>query len=190
MIADWRSAFRLPALPFNFVQIAPYEYGPKTQSALLREAQFLTLRVKNTGMAVTLDIGKAGDIHPPNKQEVGRRLALLALEKTYGRKIVGSGPVYRSMRVVGDAVELSFGNIAGGLVVTQSERGNGFQVAGEDHQFRTADVAVRGSSVIVSSPLVSRPLAVRYAFGNVSQATLYNGAGLPSSSFRTDDWAP
>ncbi len=190
LIRNWRSAFRLPDLPFEYVQIAPYEYGPATQSALLREAQFLTLGVKNTGMAVTLDIGKSSDIHPPNKQEVGRRLALLALANTYGKKLVASGPVYRTKRIVGDAVELSFGNVAGGLVVTQSERGNGFQVAGEDHLFRNADVEVRGSRLIVSSLLVKHPLAVRYAFGNVSQATLYNSAGLPSSSFRTDDWAP
>ena len=190
MIRNWRSAFRLPELPFDIVQIAPYEYGPATQSALLREAQFFSLGVKNTGMAVTLDIGKASDIHPPNKQEVGRRLALLALAGTYGKKIVASGPVYNSMKVVGDVIELSFGSVAGGLVVTQSERGNGFQVAGEDHIFRNADVTVRGSRLIVSSPLVKHPLAVRYAFGNVSQATLYNSAGLPSSSFRTDDWAP
>jgi len=190
MIANWRAAFRLPDLPFDFVQIAPYEYGPATQSALLREAQFLTLGVKNTGMAVTLDVGKTSDIHPPNKQEVGRRLALLALANTYGKKIVASGPVYRSKRIVGDAVELSFVNVAGGLVVTQSERGNGFQVAGEDRVFRSAEVEARGSKLIVSSPLVKHPLAVRYAFGNASQGTLYNSAGLPSSSFRTDDWAP
>lgn len=189
LVRNWRSAFRLRDLPFDFVQIAPYEYGPATQSALLREAQFLTVGVKNTGMAVTLDIGKATDIHPPNKQEVGRRLALLALANTYGRKIVASGPVYRSKKIVGDSVELSFGGVAGGLVVTQSERGNGFQVAGEDRLFQPADVEVRGSRLVVSSPFVKHPLAVRYAFGNTSQATLYNSAGLPSSSFRTDDWA-
>jgi sialate O-acetylesterase len=190
MIGNWRSAFHTEGLPFYFVQIAPYEYGPATQSAYLREAQFLSLRAKNTGMAVTLDIGSARTIHPPNKQEVGRRLALLALAKAYGKKIVSSGPLYRSMKTVGDRIELLFGNVAGGLVLTQSERGNGFQVAGEDRIFRNADVAVRGSRLIVSSPLVKRPVAVRYAFGNVWQATLYNIEGLPSSSFRTDDWNP
>ena len=190
MIGNWRSAFHTEGLPFYFVQIAPYEYGPATQSAYLREAQFLSLRAKNTGMAVTLDIGSARTIHPPNKQEVGRRLALLALAKAYGKKIVSSGPLYRSMKTVGDRIELLFGDVAGGLVLTQSERGNGFQVAGEDRIFRNADVAVRGSRLIVSSPLVKRPVAVRYAFGNVWQATLYNIEGLPSSSFRTDDWNP
>jgi sialate O-acetylesterase len=190
MIGDWRTAFHSPGLPFYFVQIAPYEYGPATQSAYLREAQFLSLGVKNTGMAVTLDIGSARTIHPPNKQEVGRRLALIALAKTYGKKSVSSGPLYRSMKIVGDRIELSFGDVAGGLVLTGSERGNGFQIAGEDRVFRNADVAVRRSGLIVSSPLVKRPLAVRYAFGNTSQATLFNTGGLPSSSFRTDDWVP
>ena len=190
MIGSWRSAFHAAALPFHYVQIAPYEYGPATQSAYLREAQFLALSVKNTAMAVTLDVGSARTIHPPNKQEVGRRLALIALAKTYGKKIVSSGPLYRSMKIVGDRIELSFGDVAGGLVLTQSERGNGFQVAGEDRVFRNADVAVGRSRLIVSSPLVKRPVAVRYAFGNTSQATLYNSGGLPSSSFRTDDWAP
>jgi sialate O-acetylesterase len=191
MIGDWRSAFHSPGLPFYFVQIAPYEYGPATQSAYLREAQFLTaLGVKNTGMAVTLDIGSSRTIHPPNKQEVGRRLALSALAGTYGRKIIGSGPVYRSKKIVGDRIELSFGDAAGGLVLTQSERGNGFQIAGEDRVFMNADVALRGSRLIVSSPLVKSPVAVRYAFGNQSQGTLYNTGGLPASSFRTDDWAP
>ncbi len=190
MIGDWRSAFHSVALPFYYVQIAPYEYGPVTNSAYLREAQFLSLGVKNTGMAVTLDIGSGRTIHPPNKQEVGRRLALIALAKTYGKKIVSSGPLYRTMKTVGDRIELSFGGVAGGLVLTQSERGNGFQVAGEDRVFRNADVLVGRSRLIVSSPLVKGPVAVRYAFGNTSQATLYNSEGFPSSSFRTDDWAP
>ena len=190
MIGNWRSAFRSEGLPFYYVQIAPYEYGPGTNSAYLREAQFLTLSVKNTAMAVTLDIGSARTIHPPNKQEVGRRLALLALANTYRKKIAGAGPFYRSMKTVGRSIELSFGDAGGGLVLTQSERGNGFQVAGEDHLFRNADVAVRRSRLIVSSPLVTHPVAVRYAFGNTSQATLFNDQGLPSSSFRTDDWAP
>jgi sialate O-acetylesterase len=190
MIGDWRSVFHSDALPFYYVQIAPYEYGPGTNSAYLREAQLLSLGVKNTGMAVTLDVGSARTIHPPNKQEVGRRLALVALAKTYGKKIVSSGPLYHSKISVGDRIELVFGDAGRGLVLTQSERGNGFQVAGEDRVFRNADVAVRGSRLLVSSPQVKRPVAVRYAFGNVSQATLYNSEGLPASSFRTDDWVP
>ena len=190
MIGSWRGAFHSVALPFYFVQIAPYEYGPATQSAYLREAQLLSLGVKKTGMAVTLDIGSERTIHPPNKQEVGRRLALLALAKTYGKKIVSSGPLYRSMKTIGGRIELSFSDVAGGLLLTQSERGNEFQIAGEDRVFRNADVALGRSKLIVSSPLVKRPVAVRYAFGNTSKATLYNSAGLPSPSFRTDDWAP
>jgi sialate O-acetylesterase len=190
MIGDWRSVFHSDALPFYYVQIAPYEYGPGTNSAYLREAQLFSLGGKNTGMAVTLDVGSARTIHPPNKQEVGRRLALVALAKTYGKKIVSSGPLYHSKISVGDRIELVFGDAGRGLVLTQSERGNGFQVAGEDRVFRNADVAVRGSRLLVSSPQVKRPVAVRYAFGNVSQATLYNSEGLPASSFRTDDWVP
>jgi sialate O-acetylesterase len=190
MIESWRTTFSRPLLPFYYVQIAPYVYDARTQSERLRESQFLTLGVKNTGMAVTMDIGNVRDIHPANKQEVGRRLALWALARTYGKRLSFSGPLYRSARYLTDRVELSFDQTAAGLVVTQSESGNGFQIAGEDRVFKPADLVVRGSKLLVSNPGVLHPRAVRYAFSNTAQATLFNTEGLPSPSFRTDDWNP
>lgn len=189
MIENWRHSFDFAALPFYFVQIAPYAYGAETESQFLREAQLGTLAVKYTGMAVTLDIGNVANIHPANKQEVGRRLALLALKKTYGRDVICSGPQYRSSRSYRDRMELAFDHARNGLVLIGREEGNGFVIAGEDRIFRPAGVRVRGSTLIVSSPDVAKPQAVRYAFTNTSQATLFNAAGLPASSFRTDDWS-
>jgi len=188
MIENWRSAFRSPRLPFYFVQIAPFEYGPASASQFLRESQTRALRLRNTGMAVTLDIGNPTNIHPANKQEVGRRLALWALAGNYGRKLVFSGPLYRSCRLFSDRIELSFDNAGTGLVVTQNERGNGFQIAGGDRVFRDADVAVKHNRLVVSHPAVKDPVAVRYAFTNAPGATFFNSEGLPSPSFRTDDW--
>ena len=190
MIGNWRSTFTSPLLPFYYVQIAPYEYDAHTQSQCLRESQFLTLSVKNTGMAVTMDIGNARDIHPANKQEVGRRLALWALARTYGKQLVYSGPLFRSARYLSDRIELSFEHAGQGLVVTQSENGNGFLIAGDERVFRPADVSVRGSRLILSSPAVAHPRAVRYAFTNAASATFFNSEGLPSPSFRTDKWNP
>jgi sialate O-acetylesterase len=188
MIENWRSAFRSDRLPFYFVQIAPFEYGPASASQFLRESQTGALRLPNTGMAVTLDIGNPSNIHPANKQEVGRRLALWALAKNYGMKLVYSGPLYRSGRVFKDRIELSFDNAGKGLVVTQTERGNGFQIAGEDRVFRDAEVSVKNNRLVVSHPAVKNPRAVRYAFTNSSRATFFNSEGLPAPSFRTDGW--
>jgi sialate O-acetylesterase len=139
-------------------------------------------------MAVTMDIGNAGNIHPANKQEVGNRLALWALAKTYHRNVEYSGPLYRSSRKFKDRIELSFDNAGKGLVVTQAEYGNGFEIAGADQVFMAADVIVRGSRLVVSNTRIANPQAVRYAFGNTLSGTLFNASGLPSPSFRTDDW--
>ena len=188
MIGDWRKAFRLPNMPFYYVQIAPYEYGPATPSQYLREAQLQTLSVKNTGMAVTLDIGNAKNIHPANKQEVGRRLARWALAKTYGRNVAYSGPVLKSARTHLNTMELAFDHAGTGLVLRQGTSGSGFQIAGRDRVFKDAQVVVRGKRLIVSNPEVRNPRAVRYAFTNTPEATLFNGDGFPASSFRTDEW--
>ena len=188
LIGDWRSAFHIAGLPFYFVQIAPYEYGPASASQLLRESQLRTLSVPHTGMAVTLDIGNAHNIHPANKQEVGRRLALLALKGVYGRRDVATGPLLRGVKRRGGKMELTFTGAAQGLVVTESEQGNGFMIAGSDSVFHHADVVARGDRLIVSSADVKSPRAVRYAFTNTARGTLFNGAGLPAPSFRTDGW--
>ena len=188
MITNWRSAFRNENLPFYFVQIAPYEYGPAISSHLLREVQLATLALPNTGMAVTLDIGNPSNIHPANKQDVGKRLALWALAKTYQKKVAFSGPLYKSMKRRKGSIELSFENAGAGLVLNKGLHGNGFQISGPDSVFMDAVVRVQGKKLIVSHPDITNPVSVRYAFSNTAGATLFNREGLPASSFRTDDW--
>jgi sialate O-acetylesterase len=188
MIENWRETFENEKLPFYYVQIAPYQYGPATHSELLREAQRATLKVPNTGMAVTLDIGNPDNIHPADKQDVGKRLALWALAKTYNRKVAYSGPLYKAMKKRKGSIELTFDDVGKGLVLKAGPEGNGFQIAGPDSVFRNAIVRIREKSIIVSHPDIKNPLAVRYAFSNAASATLFNRDGLPASSFRTDDW--
>jgi sialate O-acetylesterase len=190
MINEWRTVFRNPEMPFYFVQIAPYKYDANTQSQLLREAQFNTLKVRNTGMAVTMDIGDPENIHPANKQDVGDRLARWALAKTYHKKnVMCSGPLYRTMKIKKNVIVLSFDYSGEKLVLKGSPSAAGFQIAGEDRQFKDAIVKINGSTLVVSSPDIPHPVAVRYAFSNVSHATLFNKDGLPASSFRTDEWS-
>jgi sialate O-acetylesterase len=185
MIENWRANFRNAAMPFYFVQIAPFDYGSKLRSEYLREAQLLSLSVPNTGMAVTLDIGNAKNIHPANKRDVGSRLALWAMANVYGKKVTCSGPLYRSMKKKGESLVLSFNHAGRGLVV---RAGGGFVIAGEDSSFREAVVKVQGTHLIVSHPEIRNPIAVRYAFANTSEGSLFNKEGLPASSFRTDNW--
>jgi len=147
----------------------------------------MTLSLPNTGMAVTIDIGDANDIHPKNKQEVGRRLSLIALNKIYGQDVVYSGPLYKAMQVQGDRIRISFDHVDGGLVA----RGGvltGFAIAGADKKFHWANAIIDGETVVVSSPQVPQPVAVRYAWASNPICNLYNKAGLPASPFRTDDW--
>jgi sialate O-acetylesterase len=196
MIENWRAAWKEGNFPFYFVQIAPYIYDglEDPASAKLREAQMATLStVPNTGMAVTLDIGNVNNIHPANKHEVGRRLALWALAKDYGKQnLVYSGPVYKSMNIQGCRVTLSFDNIGSGLMAKGDSSGQGiltgFKVAGADKVFVDAEAYIKGNTVIVYSKEAYNPVAVRYAFTNGSVASLFNKEGLPASSFRTDDW--
>ncbi len=188
MITNWRTAFRNENFPFYYVQIAPFEYGPDISSQLLREAQLATLVLPNTGMAVTLDIGNPSNIHPANKQDVGKRLALWALAKTYQKKVAFSGPLYKSMKRRKGSIELSFENAGGGLVLNKGLHGNGFQISGPDSIFVDATVRVQGTKLIVSHPDIVNPSSVRYAFTNTAGATLFNREGLPASSFRTDAW--
>ena len=188
LITDWRKQFEVGDFPFYYVQIAPYDYGRKSKSQMLREAQFQTLSVKNTGMAVILDIGNPKNIHPADKEDVGKRLASLALAKTYGKKIPFSGPLYKSMKMVKGKAVLSFDNVGKGLVVKPLKGENNFMVAGEDRIFKKAIVKVEGSRLVISNPEIAAPVAVRYAWSNTDEGTLFNKDGFPSSSFRTDDW--
>lgn len=188
MIQSWRDSWQLGDFPFYYVQIAPYNYGSQTFSELLREAQFKSLSVKNSGMVVTLDIGNPNDIHPSNKKDVGERLAFWALAKTYNKKVNYTGPVYKSMKVEKSKIKLTFDFAKSGLVIKELNGENNFMIAGSDKAFKKANVKVEGNKLIVFSDEVKNPVAVRYAFTNISEATLFNKYGLPSSSFRTDDW--
>lgn len=186
MISNWREDWHEGPFPFYYVQIAPYDYGENTYSERLREAQLMTLSVPNTGMAVTMDIGNVNNIHPGDKKDVGERLALWALAKNYHKKVVFSGPVYKSMKIEKDKIVVSFDYADGGLVLKERNGENNFMVAGKDGQFKKALVKVTGNKLVVSSPEVKEPVYVRYAWSNTLEATLFNKAGLPASSFRTD----
>lgn len=189
MIRDWRANWGLGDFPFYYVQIAPFKYGGDTgQAAELREAQMLALSVPNTGMAVTMDIGDPRDIHPRNKQDVGKRLAFLALNRTYGKgEVPCFGPVFKAMAVDGGKVRLSFDHTLGELGPTDKPLA-GFTVAGEDKVFVPAQATIEGETVVVWSDTVAAPVAVRYGWGAADAGLLRNKAGLPASSFRTDDW--
>ncbi len=192
MITDWRKRFGVGEFPFYIVQLAAFQdtaSQPRENNwAELREAQALTARtLRNCGLAVAIDVGDAKDIHPKDKKSVGQRLALCALAETYGKKSEYSGPWYRSMKVKGDKVTLKFDHVDGGLVAKGGKL-TGFAIAGEDKKFLWADAVIEGNNVVVSSPQVPKPVAVRYAWDINPVCNLYNQAGLPAVPFRTDDW--
>jgi len=188
MINDWRQKFDCGDFPFYFVQISPYDYGKDSKSQELREAQLQALSVKNTGMAVTLDIGNPKNIHPANKEDVGKRLALWALAKTYGKKVAYTGPLYKSMKIQKDKINILFDNAGAGLVINKLNGEHNVLIAGEDKVFKKAVIKLKGTTLTVSHPEIIKPAAVRYAWGNTDEATLFNKEGLPASSFRTDNW--
>lgn len=191
MINDWRTKWE-ENFPFYFVQLANFmqtkEEPDESQWAELREAQFNTLNLENTGMAVIIDIGDADDIHPKNKQDVGKRLALLALSDTYGENIISTGPLYDSYLITDREIEISFKNGSSKLKTSNGEPLKGFSIAGPDRKFYWADAVIKGDKVVVSSPEVPFPIAVRYAWADNPVCNLINEAELPASPFRTDDW--
>ncbi len=193
MIRTWRKYFKNEELPFYYVQIAPYNYG-KTNSAKLREAQLKVLnKMENVGMVVTLDVGEPTIIHPARKQVIGERLAYWALNCDYGFKAFECrGPEFRSMEVKDKRAVLKFDYAPNGLSF-YGKQPAGFEVAGEDRIFHPAQVRIvpafwGNEGLEVWSEKVAQPVAVRYGFTNYVDGTLYNTAGLPASSFRTDDW--
>ncbi len=188
MIQDWRRAWGEPDSSFLFVQLASYGLvNPPGTWPVVRESQTKTLALPKTGMAVAADIGESQDIHPKNKQEVGRRLALAAEAVTYGRKVEYMGPTFESLNVEKKTLRLRFTHVGGGLVMHGAKLG-GFEVAGEDQKFVAAEAKIEGNVVVVSSPQVPKPVAARYAWADDPQCSLYNKAGLPTPPFRTDDW--
>ncbi len=194
LVNGWHTVWNQGDFPFLYVQLAPFRYrwgGLPDPLKLpgLWEAQTASLAIPNTGMAVIVDIGNVNDIHPTNKQEVGRRLALWALAKTYGRSdLVYSGPLYRSMSVEGSNARIAFDHTGKGLVSRDGRQINWFEIAGEDRLFHPAKAEIDGGTVIVQSELVSRPAAVRYGWHEEAEPNLMNSEGLPASPFRTDNW--
>jgi len=191
MISDWRKAFGQGDFPFYIVSLAAYMEHKDTPGddswAQLRAAQdFVANTVTNSGLAVTIDVGDARDVHPKDKKEVGERLALVALAKHYGKNITYSGPRFASAEKLPDALKLSFTHTDVGLVV-KGDKLEEFSVCGEDRKWHWADAKIEGETVVVSSSEVPNPIAARYAWQANPKATLFNGAGLPAIPFRTDD---
>ncbi|PIZ17628.1 sialate O-acetylesterase, partial [Candidatus Desantisbacteria bacterium CG_4_10_14_0_8_um_filter_48_22] len=190
MIRDWRSRWNQGDFGFMFVQLANFMAVQKRPSeggwAELREAQLMTLSVPKTGMAVITDIGDEKDIHPKNKQDVGKRLALAALGTVYDKKIVYYGPIYDSMKVEGSKIRLSFKHAGTGLAVKEGEELKGFAICGENKSFKWANVQIDGNTVLAWNDEIEIPVAIRYGWANNPIGNLYNKEGLPATPFRTD----
>ncbi|WKL46497.1 sialate O-acetylesterase [Flavobacterium pectinovorum] len=195
MIQDWRTKWKQGDFPFYFVQLSTFnEFNGNSKVgsrwAELREAQAETLKLKNTGMVVTTDIGNAKDIHPTNKQDVGLRLAAIALNNVYGKKQIYSGPTYKSQQIKGNEIILTFDNIGSGLIASDnSENVKGFEIAGADKVFHSAKAIIKGNTIIVSSDEVKNPVAVHYGWADDdTEINLFNKEKFPASPFRTDNW--
>ena len=214
LIGGWRKAWDIGDFPFYFVQLCSFSGYPGTKPnespvggegwAALRMAQLKTLAIPKTGMAVSIDladIGNHGNIHPTNKKDVGERLALWSLAKDYGKKdLVSSGPLYKAMKIEEGKIRITFDSVGSGLTAA-TKKGydpmvkdpsgllKKFAIAGEDKKWVWADAVIEGATVVVSSPSVPKPVAVRYAFSwDPDGCNLYNLEGLPASPFRTDEW--
>ncbi|WP_343695938.1 sialate O-acetylesterase [Flavobacterium sp.] len=194
MITDWRTKFKQGDFPFYFVQLSTFnEFGGNSQKgsrwAELREAQSQTLKLPNTGMAVTTDIGNAKDIHPTNKQDIGLRLAAVALNNIYGKKQVHSGPTYKSQEIKENQIILTFDNIGSGLSTANNDELKGFEIAGTDKVFHSAKAIIKDNKIIVSSDQVQNPVAVHYGWADDdTEINLFNKEKFPASPFRTDNW--
>ncbi|WP_207427599.1 sialate O-acetylesterase [Pedobacter sp. SYSU D00535] len=193
LMEDWRNRWKQGNLAFLYVQLANYlpsKVEPAESNwAALREAQTMALSQANTGMACIIDIGEAGDIHPKNKHEVGRRLALVAKNKVYKQPVQSSGPLFQQQKIEGDKIRLRFSEIGSGLALRGAGPLKGFAIAGSDRKFYWAEAMILGNEVIVSSGKVRTPVAVRYAWADNPDGNLINKEGLPAVPFRTDDWS-
>jgi sialate O-acetylesterase len=205
LIGDWRQQWGQGDFPFLVVQLAAWDMYPSPapfhQWPWLREAQAMTVKtVPNTALAVAIDVGNPNDVHPKGKEPVGQRLALAARKLAYGEKIIASGPVFREATVVDSSMRVTFDESGGGLTIGQApwhadgvepfptDRLIGFSIAGEDHQWHDANARIDWACVVVSSPEVPKPVAVRYGWANSPRCNLYNKEGLPAVPFRSDDW--
>ena len=195
LINGWRIVWKEADFPFLFVELAPYNYIRDWKRPTpydlpeMWEAQIASLAIPNTGMAATTDIGDLNDIHPMNKQDVGKRLALWAMAKTYGREdVVYSGPMYKSMKIEDGKIRLSFDYVNGGLGSRDGKDLNWFEVAGKDKQFVKANARIDGDTVLIWSDHVKEPVAVRFAWNDLAEPNFSNKAGLPALPFRTEKW--
>lgn len=187
LVTSWRALWQ-DEVPFAWVQLPNYT-APGEGWPRIREAMLKTLDLPKTGMAITIDLGDAKDIHPKNKQDVGKRLSLWALGTVYGMGVPAiSGPLPAGSTANGNAITVSFNHAQGGLKSIRGGTLTGFQIAGADRRWMPAEAKILGETVIVSSPEVALPTAVRYAWNDWPEYSLANGAGLPASPFRTDDW--
>jgi sialate O-acetylesterase len=192
LVTGWRSVFAQGEFPFYWVQLPNFDFGNRNadnwQWANLREAQTKALSTPNTAQAITIDVGEAKGLHPKDKESVGQRLALLALARTYGVKgVVDSGPVFAAAKREGAAYRITYQPSSSTLKGAPAGL-TGFELAGEDKVFHDAEARIDGATVIVTSPAVKNPTAVRYAFRNAPVAGLFNAEGMPAAPFRTDTW--
>ncbi|MGH9496263.1 MAG: sialate O-acetylesterase, partial [Candidatus Sulfotelmatobacter sp.] len=193
LIENWRNAFGQKDLEFLIVQLPNHGAIPEEPSesawAELREAELMTVeQVSHTGLAVTIDVGDPNDLHPHRKMEVGQRLADWALGTVYRQPGEYSGPLYESLKVGDGKARIHFTHVGSGLEARGEKELRGFAIAGADRKFHWAQAHVDGDSVVVESPNVPSPVAVRYAWGDSPRCNLFNKEGLPASPFRTDDW--
>jgi sialate O-acetylesterase len=184
MIADWRHQWHEGDLPFLYVQISSFNSKGEVWG-VVRDQQRRALAVSNTAMAVTLDVGTPGNVHPPDKQTVGARLALAARGMVYGEDVRYTGPLFREATRDGAGMRVWFDHAAG--LKSQGEIVQGFEIAGPDKHFVPATATIEGSSVLVTSTAIKEPQYVRYGWGNVTDANLYNEAGLPASTFTSEE---
>ena len=198
LVGGWRRVWGEGDFPFYFVQIAPFKYhggkisrvnSPEMLPEFWTLQSHVTQRIKSTGMVVTTDlVDNLDDIHPRNKLDVGHRLALLALDKTYGQKnVVSSGPTFKQMKIAGDKAMLKFDHADDGLMSRDGKPLTWFTIAGTDGKFVAAEAKIAGDTVEVSAAGIAKPAAVHFAWAETAQPNFFNEAGLPAEPFRTDD---
>lgn len=183
LIKDWRRHWNISDLPFYYVQLANFRSDDSETWPTVREAQRKTLRLRSTGMAVTIDIGNPDDVHPLNKQDVAKRLALWARAKTYGESIEYSGPLFRQLTREGSALRVIFDHAGSGLLVKDQSL-LGFEIAGNDGKYHSASAKIERNTIVIDSKEVSQPVSVRYGWANAPQCNLFNKEGLPASPFQ------